>query len=139
LGVSGALLTPAVLATLATAGLMALDFGFARAEPDGCDALITLGPLAAGASALVAFVWVQARVKGPLLPLQQHGAGMAAARRFGHTPTETLRPRLQRGQPRRGRVPVPGRTRGLLRHWSAQTSALNNSDETPIGRAPAPP
>ncbi|MET7328468.1 MFS transporter [Nonomuraea sp. NPDC005650] len=57
-------------AVLATAGLMALVVGFARAEPDGWDAPTTLGPLVAGALALVAFVWVQARVKGPLLPLR---------------------------------------------------------------------
>ncbi|MFI6731410.1 MFS transporter [Nonomuraea sp. NPDC050451] len=57
-------------AILATAGLMALVLGFARAEPDGWDAPATLGPLAAGALALVAFVWVQARVKRPLLPLR---------------------------------------------------------------------
>ncbi|MFG6195102.1 MFS transporter [Nonomuraea sp. JJY05] len=57
-------------AVLATAGLMALVFGFAQAEPDGWNAPTTLGPLAAGALALIAFVWVQARVKGPLLPLR---------------------------------------------------------------------
>ncbi|WP_066944477.1 MFS transporter [Microtetraspora fusca] len=57
-------------ALLATAGLMALVFGFARAEPDGWDSPYTFGPLVAGALALVAFVRVQARVKGPLLPLR---------------------------------------------------------------------
>ncbi|MCT9931713.1 MFS transporter [Planotetraspora sp. A-T 1434] len=57
-------------ALLATAGLMALVFGFARAEPDGWGAATTVGPLAVGVLALVAFVWVQSRVAGPLLPLR---------------------------------------------------------------------
>ncbi|MFI0449718.1 MFS transporter [Actinomadura sp. 6N118] len=57
-------------AVLATAGLMALVFGFARSEPDGWDAPITFGPLIAGLVALAAFVWVQTRAKNPLLPLR---------------------------------------------------------------------
>lgn len=57
-------------ALLATTGLMALVFGFARAEPDGWGAPITIGPLTVGVLALVVFVWAQARVARPLLPLR---------------------------------------------------------------------
>ncbi|MEZ0073684.1 MFS transporter [Planotetraspora sp. GP83] len=57
-------------ALLATIGLMALVFGFARAELDGWGAAITVGPLAVGVLAVVVFVWVQSRVAGPLLPLR---------------------------------------------------------------------
>jgi EmrB/QacA subfamily drug resistance transporter len=57
-------------ALLVTAGLMAIVYGFARAEPDGWSAAPTLGPLLAGASLLAAFVVVQARVRNPLLPLR---------------------------------------------------------------------
>jgi predicted MFS family arabinose efflux permease len=57
-------------AVLATAGLMALVFGFARAETDGWGAAITVGSLAAGVLALAAFVWVQHRIQRPLLPLR---------------------------------------------------------------------
>ncbi|WP_242613993.1 MFS transporter [Actinomadura roseirufa] len=55
-------------AVLATAGLMALVFGCARAEPDGWDSPRTFGPLAAGVAALVAFAWAQTRAEAPLLP-----------------------------------------------------------------------
>ncbi|NUO98720.1 MAG: MFS transporter [Nonomuraea sp.] len=57
-------------ALLATIGLMALVFGFARAEADGWGALITYGSLVAGVAALAGFVLVQARVRAPLLPLR---------------------------------------------------------------------
>jgi predicted MFS family arabinose efflux permease len=57
-------------ALLATAGLMALVFGFARAETDGLGATITVGSLAAGVLALAAFVWAQHRIQRPLLPLR---------------------------------------------------------------------
>ena len=57
-------------ALLATIGLMALVLGFARAEPDGWGGASTLGALAVGVLALAAFVWVQSRVAGPLLPLR---------------------------------------------------------------------
>ncbi|MGI5326549.1 MFS transporter [Actinomadura nitritigenes] len=60
----------AVGALLATAGLMSLVLGFARAEPDGWGAATTVGPLAAGAALLAAFVWAQTRVSSPLLPLR---------------------------------------------------------------------
>lgn len=58
----------AVGALLATAGLMSLVLGFARAEPDGWGAATTVGPLAAGVALLAAFAWAQTRVSGPLLP-----------------------------------------------------------------------
>lgn len=57
-------------AFLATAGLMAVVFGFARAEPDGWGAPSTWLPLAGGLLLLTAFVAVQARVRTPLLPLR---------------------------------------------------------------------
>ncbi|WP_433431851.1 MFS transporter [Nonomuraea sp. CA-141351] len=57
-------------ALLATAGLMALVFGFARAEPDGWNAPTTVGALTGGVLLLGAFVWVQHRSAGPLLPLR---------------------------------------------------------------------
>jgi EmrB/QacA subfamily drug resistance transporter len=57
-------------ALLATVGLMSLVFGFARAEPDGWGAPITVGPLVAGVLVLTAFVAVQRRVARPLLPLR---------------------------------------------------------------------
>jgi EmrB/QacA subfamily drug resistance transporter len=57
-------------AVLATAGLMALVFGFASAEPDGWDAPTTFLPLAAGVLLLTTFVAVQAKVATPLLPLR---------------------------------------------------------------------
>ncbi|HEY3558059.1 MAG TPA: MFS transporter [Kribbella sp.] len=57
-------------ALLATAGLMAVVFGFARAESDGWSAPTTYGPLAAGLVLLAAFLAAQARVTSPLLPLR---------------------------------------------------------------------
>ncbi len=57
-------------AVLATAGLMALVFGFARAEPDGWSAPTTFGSLIAGVVLLGAFVGTQLRVANPLLPLR---------------------------------------------------------------------
>ncbi|GII62357.1 MFS transporter [Sphaerisporangium krabiense] len=57
-------------ALLATTGLMALVFGFARAETDGWGAAVTLGALALGLLTLAAFVLAQARAARPLLPLR---------------------------------------------------------------------
>ncbi|MDN3353399.1 MFS transporter [Actinomadura sp. DC4] len=57
-------------ALLATTGMMALVYGFARAEPDGWGAASTVGPLATGVLLLAAFVGVQAKVRNPLLPLR---------------------------------------------------------------------
>jgi MFS family permease len=56
-------------AVLATAGLMALVFGFASAETDGWDSAVTITSLALGCLLLIAFLWVQSRVRTPLLPL----------------------------------------------------------------------
>jgi MFS family permease len=57
-------------AVLATTGLMAVVFGFGRAESDGWSAPATYAPLAAGVALIAAFLAVQARVKSPLLPLR---------------------------------------------------------------------
>ncbi|MFC8733200.1 MFS transporter [Luteimicrobium sp. NPDC057192] len=57
-------------AVLASLGLLALVYGFARAETDGWRAGVTVGSLALGAVVLVAFVVVEARVPSPLLPLR---------------------------------------------------------------------
>jgi EmrB/QacA subfamily drug resistance transporter len=53
-----------------TAGLMALVYGFTRAQTDGWGASITVGLLAAGAALIVAFVLIEARSSHPLLPLR---------------------------------------------------------------------
>ncbi|SNT65486.1 drug resistance transporter, EmrB/QacA subfamily [Asanoa hainanensis] len=55
---------------LATAGLVALVYGFTRAESDGWTAGWTLGSFLASAVLLLAFVLVEARVPNPLLPLR---------------------------------------------------------------------
>jgi EmrB/QacA subfamily drug resistance transporter len=55
-------------AVLATLGLMALVFGFSRAETDGWGAGVTIGSLAAGGVLLAAFAVTQGRVSRPLLP-----------------------------------------------------------------------
>ncbi|MDX2971373.1 MFS transporter [Kribbella solani] len=57
-------------ALLATTGLMAVVFGFGRAESDGWSAPATYASLAAGVVLLVTFLAVQARVASPLLPLR---------------------------------------------------------------------
>ncbi|MBO2454139.1 MFS transporter [Actinomadura barringtoniae] len=57
-------------AVLATAGLMGLVFGFARAEPDGWGAPVTFLPLVGGVLVLTAFVLVQRKAGSPLLPLR---------------------------------------------------------------------
>ncbi|MEU7747099.1 MFS transporter [Nonomuraea sp. NPDC049158] len=57
-------------ALLATAGLMALVYGFSRAETDGWGAPLTFGPLTTGVLLLAVFAWVQHRVDHPLLPLR---------------------------------------------------------------------
>ncbi|UWE08032.1 MFS transporter [Actinacidiphila bryophytorum] len=60
--------TPGVL--LVSAGLVALVYGFTRADSDGWTAPITLGLFAASAVLLAAFVFVESRVAAPLLPLR---------------------------------------------------------------------
>ncbi|GAA1852412.1 MFS transporter [Asanoa iriomotensis] len=57
-------------AAVATAGLVALVYGFTRAESDGWSAGWTLGSFLASAVLLLAFVLVEARVPNPLLPLR---------------------------------------------------------------------
>ncbi|MGX1272895.1 MFS transporter [Streptomyces phaeoluteigriseus] len=55
---------------LATVGLVALVYGFARAEEDGWSSGGTLGTLAAGVVLLAAFALVETKVTAPLLPLR---------------------------------------------------------------------
>ncbi|MGW0731487.1 MFS transporter [Streptomyces sp. NPDC002851] len=55
---------------LSTLGLVALVYGFTRAESDGWTDGVTLGMFVASAVLLAAFVAVEARVKAPLLPLR---------------------------------------------------------------------
>ena len=57
-------------AALVTAGLLALVYGFTRAETSGWGAAVTVALLAAGAALLVAFVVVERGVTHPLLPLR---------------------------------------------------------------------
>ena len=57
-------------ALLATLGLVALVYGFSRAEEAGWSAGSTLGLFVAAVVLLVAFVLVEARVAAPLLPLR---------------------------------------------------------------------
>ncbi|WUH93118.1 MFS transporter [Streptomyces sp. NBC_00433] len=55
---------------LVSAGLVALVYGFTRADSDGWTAGITLGLFVASVVLLVAFVFVESRVPAPLLPLR---------------------------------------------------------------------
>ncbi|MGW7362108.1 MFS transporter [Streptomyces sp. NPDC054841] len=55
---------------LSTLGLVALVYGFTRAESDGWSDATTIGLFVASAVLLAAFVAVEARVKSPLLPLR---------------------------------------------------------------------
>ncbi|GAB2593525.1 MFS transporter [Streptomyces capparidis] len=55
---------------LATTGLVALVYGFTKAESDGWGAGITIGMFVASAVLLAAFVYVESKVKAPLLPLR---------------------------------------------------------------------
>ena len=57
-------------ALLATLGLVALVYGFSRAEEAGWSAGTTVGLFVAAVVLLVAFVLVEARVAAPLLPLR---------------------------------------------------------------------
>lgn len=59
---------PGVL--LSTLGLVALVYGFTRAESDGWGDSVTVGMFIASAVLLIAFVITEARVKAPLLPLR---------------------------------------------------------------------
>ncbi|MCW5253605.1 MFS transporter [Streptomyces sp. SHP 1-2] len=55
---------------LSTLGLVALVYGFTRAESEGWSDSGTVGMFAGSALLLLAFVLVEARVKSPLLPLR---------------------------------------------------------------------
>lgn len=57
-------------AVLATAGLVALVYGFSAAADGGWGAPLTLGMLVGGVVILVAFVFSQQRIAHPLLPLR---------------------------------------------------------------------
>jgi hypothetical protein len=57
-------------AVTVTAGLMALVYGFTRAQMDGWAAPVTIALLAAGASLVAAFVVIELRASHPVLPLQ---------------------------------------------------------------------
>ncbi|QKW05811.1 MFS transporter [Streptomyces sp. NA04227] len=59
---------PGVL--LSTSGLVALVYGFTRAESDGWTDSVTLIMFVASAVLLAAFVFVESRVSAPLLPLR---------------------------------------------------------------------
>ncbi|MFF3913078.1 MFS transporter [Streptomyces sp. NPDC001852] len=55
---------------LSTLGLVALVYGFTRAESDGWGDTVTVSMFVASAVLLLAFVVVESRVKAPLLPLR---------------------------------------------------------------------
>ncbi|MER6690764.1 MFS transporter [Streptomyces minutiscleroticus] len=55
---------------LSTLGLVALVYGFTRAESDGWSDALTITMFVASAVLLAAFVLVESRVKAPLLPLR---------------------------------------------------------------------
>ncbi|UIX33374.1 MFS transporter [Streptomyces sp. GQFP] len=55
---------------LSTLGLVSLVYGFTRAESEGWSDSLTIGMFVASAVLLAAFVFVEARVKAPLLPLR---------------------------------------------------------------------
>ncbi|MCZ9338147.1 MFS transporter, partial [Streptomyces sp. TRM76130] len=55
---------------LSTLGLVALVYGFTRAESEGWGDSTTVGMFVAAAVLLVTFVFVESRVKAPLLPLR---------------------------------------------------------------------
>lgn len=55
---------------LSTLGLVALVYGFTRAESEGWSDSLTIAMFAASAVLLAAFVAVEAKVKAPLLPLR---------------------------------------------------------------------
>ncbi|MEU9705273.1 MFS transporter [Streptomyces sp. NPDC047981] len=55
---------------LSTLGLVALVYGFTRAESEGWSDALTIGMFVASAVLLAAFVLTEAKVKSPLLPLR---------------------------------------------------------------------
>lgn len=57
-------------AATVTSGLLALVYGFTRAQTEGWGTSLTIGLLAAGAALVAAFVVIESRVSYPLLPLR---------------------------------------------------------------------
>ncbi|MGW7817119.1 MFS transporter [Streptomyces puniciscabiei] len=55
---------------LSTLGLVALVYGFTRAESDGWSDAVTIAMFIASGVLLTAFAWIESRVKAPLLPLR---------------------------------------------------------------------
>ncbi|MFF9816503.1 MFS transporter [Streptomyces sp. NPDC014006] len=55
---------------LSTLGLVALVYGFTRAESDGWSDTVTVAMFVISAVSLIAFVLVESKVKAPLLPLR---------------------------------------------------------------------
>ncbi|MER6343507.1 MFS transporter [Streptomyces sp. NPDC001595] len=55
---------------LSTLGLVALVYGFTRAESDGWSDTVTIGMFVGSGVLLLAFVLIEAKVKAPLLPLR---------------------------------------------------------------------
>ncbi|MFD9358703.1 MFS transporter [Streptomyces sp. NPDC060031] len=55
---------------LSTLGLVALVYGFTRAESAGWSDAVTVGMFVASVALLAAFVFVESKVKSPLLPLR---------------------------------------------------------------------
>ncbi|MET9604491.1 MFS transporter [Streptomyces sp. NPDC006512] len=55
---------------LSTLGLVSLVYGFTRAESEGWSDGVTIGLFIASAALLLAFVYVESKVKSPLLPLR---------------------------------------------------------------------
>ncbi|GAA3866507.1 MFS transporter [Streptomyces lacrimifluminis] len=55
---------------LSTLGLVSLVYGFTRAESEGWSDSLTIGMFVASVVLLAAFVFVESRVKAPLLPLR---------------------------------------------------------------------
>ncbi|MGW5864695.1 MFS transporter [Streptomyces sp. NPDC055239] len=55
---------------LSTLGLVALVYGFTRAESEGWSDSVTIGMFVASAALLAAFVLTESKVKSPLLPLR---------------------------------------------------------------------
>lgn len=53
-----------------TAGLVALVYGFTKADSDGWGSAVTIACLGGAVALLVAFFTIEARVKNPLLPLR---------------------------------------------------------------------
>ncbi|MBW8804441.1 MAG: DHA2 family efflux MFS transporter permease subunit [Catenulisporales bacterium] len=61
-----------------TGGLFLLVYAISTAPQDGWATATTIGTLAAGAVLLIAFVFVEARVEAPLLPLRMFGSRTVA-------------------------------------------------------------